>query len=284
MMPHTQSISHDAIDSSTLSVDNSAKSVVKFSESLIAVDVSDSTGLRKTGFSDQIYTEASGRKMASKIPRSPTTIRRKSVENLSTTETGLPLIRGIPQYKSLRKVKEVTKDNTWSGRMAKKRPNLSNETYISQSKPNSPSPSRRSPAIRSGSTMQYDQNGRRIKPISVSANTSPIKTKVTSPLAQQFLEVAGQAKNDEQFLEKMKILLAQYTKNEPNYDDEDFTTAWVKSNGTVEHSKTKNSKPTAKASSISGKSEQENAKEIPTRTSSRLSRIPAPVRANTGLY
>lgn len=240
-----------------------------------------------------MYTDVTGRNFLSKIPRSPITSRRRSVENLSSTDTGLPK-RGIPQYKSLRKAtsssssKEIAKDNTWSGHMTKKRTNLSNETYMSRSKPNSPSPSRRSPSSRSGSIVQYDQNGRRVKPISASANTSPIKAQVTLPIAQQFFEVAGQAKNDEQFLEKMKALLAQYTKHKPSFDDEDFTTAWVKSNRVAEHAKITNDKSVLKSSSESEKSEQNHEKEIPfalnTRRSSGLSRIPTPVRANTGLY
>lgn len=268
--PQTSLTSHDVLDSSIPHEEKFAKSGLTITDDSITLDISSSTGLRKTGFSDQIYST-----------------RRRSVENLCVTETGLPLMRSIPQYRSVRKpttsstAKEMVKENTWSGRTTKNRPSLS--------KPNSPSPSRRIPTntgvgSRSAGAMQYDQNGRRIKPISASANTSPIKTRITSPLAQQFLEVAGEAKDDAQFLAKMKALLAQYSKNETAYDDDDFTTAWVNGNGTVERAKAAASKVTTKKTS----SQQASPKEIPnvlnSRRSSGLSRIPAPVRANTGLY
>lgn len=288
----TSPSSQDAIDSSTLPEEKFARSGITITDDEITLDVSSSTGLRKTGFSDQIYSEMPSRKTFSKIPRSPLPVRRKSVENLCATETGLPLIRSIPQYRSVRKpttssmAKETAKENTWSGRTTKRRPSLSNDTYQSQSKPNSPSPSRRITPNRP--PVQYDQNGRRIKPISASTNTSPIKTRITSPLAQQFLEVAGEAKDDAQFLKKMKALLAQYTnKNETSFED-DFTTAWVNGNGTVERAKTGQANKTSKTASTASTSEPSHPKDIQnvvnTRRTGGLSRIPAPVRANTGLY
>lgn len=260
----------------------------------ITLDISNSTGLRKTGFSEQIYAENPRKNFSSKIPRSPLPVRRRSVENLCMTEieTGLPLSRKIPQYRSVRKptassmAKEIPKENTWSGR-TKRRPSLNNETYQqpSNSKPNSPSPNRKI-ISNNRPTAQYDQNGRRIKPISASANTSPIKNRIASPLAQQFLEVAGEAKDDAQFLAKMKALLEQYTNKKTSsnnkYSNNDFTTAWVNGNGSVDHNDTSSS------NSITPPKKTSTGSEVKDTLSSKriggLSRIPAPIRSNTGMY
>lgn len=282
-----------------------AASGIVITDDEITVDISSATGLRKTGFSEQVYSDSPTRKPAaiSRIPRSPLPVRRKSVDNLCMTETASPpvesalLSRKIPQYRSVRKpttasmAKETSpsKENTWSGRTTKRRPSIGNETYQSHSKPNSPSPNRKmlplgtprtTTATTGGGGVQYDQNGRRIKPISASANTSPIKGRIASPLAQQFLEAAGEAKDDAQFLAKMKALLAQYTKNQANYDD--FTTAWVNGNGTLEHSKKK--VPTATAAAAASPATLEKVDGSRKLTATGLSRIPAPVRSNTGLY
>lgn len=292
-----------------------ARSGIIMTDDEITVDISNTTGLRKTDFSEQIYSESSPSRKAisnnsSRIPRSPLPIRRKSVDNLCMTEREehhqTSISRKIPQYRSVRKptassaAKEApVKDNTWSGRTQKRRPSVGNETYNMQShshsKPNSPSPNRKNNVDRttapSTSTsrppVQYDQNGRRIKPISASANTSPIKGRIASPLAQQFLEAAGEAKDDAQFLAKMKALLAKYTKNEGNFDD--FTTAWVNGNGTVQAA----SPPDATTARMNKKTEvkvaQEKVQEIPRKAvigagGNAGSRIPAPVRSNTGIY
>lgn len=299
----------DVIDSTELP--NEEVPLEKFTKSITITDdeitltISNSTGLRKTGFSEQIYNESPLKKtVTSKIPRSPLPVRRRSVENLCMTEieTGLPLSRKIPQYRSVRKptaasmAKEIPKENTWSGRTTKRRPSLQNDTYNHQSssKPNSPSPNRkimsanRPPAA--AHQAQYDQNGRRIKPISASANTSPIKNRIVSPLAQQFLEVAGEAKDDAQFLAKMKALLEQYTKKSSSKysNSNDFTTAWVNGNGSVvDHGDSGHNTPPKKTSSSS--SEVSTPKEIITTPGSTkriggLSRIPAPIRSNTGMY
>lgn len=276
----------------------------------ITLDISNSTGLRKTGFAEQIYAENpsinKNKNIVSKIPRSPLPVRRRSVENLCMTEhdTGLPLSRKIPQYRSVRKptaasmAKEAPKENTWSGRTNKRRPSLKSDTYqqSSNSKPNSPSPNRKvMPNAPNRSTAQYDQNGRRIKPISASANTSPIKNRIVSPLAQQFLEVAGEAKDDAQFLAKMKALLEQYTTKKSatnNKYSNDFTTAWVNGNGSVDHNdsghSTSNCTTPPKKTSTDSSSEVSTPKEIiapgSTKRIGGLSRIPAPVRSNTGMY
>lgn len=276
-----------------------AKSGITITDDEITLDISNSTGLRKTGFSDQIYSD-NKKNFTSKIPRSPLPVRRRSVENLCMTEmeTGLPLSRKIPQYRSVRKptaasmAKDISKENTWSGRTTKRRPSLQNDTYQhSTSKPNSPSPNRKIISNANRPPAQYDQNGRRIKPISASANTSPIKNRIASPLAQQFLEVAGEAKDDAQFLAKMKALLDQYTKKTGNNKfSDDFTTAWVNGNGSVDHNDDSSSLSTTppKKASTELSSEASTPREIPTTGSTKriggLSRIPAPVRSNTGIY
>lgn len=283
-------------------------STITITDDEITLDISNSTGLRKTGFSEQIYSDNSttikNKSLLSKIPRSPLPVRRRSVENLCMTDmdTGLPLSRKIPQYRSVRKptaasmAKETPKENTWSGRTNKRRPSLQSDTYQqSNSKPNSPSPNRKVMSNANRPPAQYDQNGRRIKPISASANTSPIKNRIVSPLAQQFLEVAGEAKDDAQFLAKMKALLEQYTKKSAvnNKYSNDFTTAWVNGNGSVDHNDSGNSTsncttPPKKTSTESSSSEVCTPKEILTPGSTKriggLSRIPAPVRSNTGMY
>lgn len=280
--------------------------IITITDDIITLDISNSTGLRKTGFSEQIYSDNScnnkNKSPMSKIPRSPLPVRRRSVENLCMTEieTGLPLSRKIPQYRSVRKptaasmAKEIPKENTWSGRTTKRRPSLQNDTYQqSNSKPNSPSPNRKVMSNANRPPAQYDQNGRRIKPISASANTSPIKNRIASPLAQQFLEVAGEAKDDAQFLAKMKALLEQYTKKSANNKySNDFTTAWVNGNGSVDHNdsghNTSSSTTPPKKASTESSSEVSPPKEILTTGSTKriggLSRIPAPVRSNTGIY
>lgn len=282
------------------------KSGITITDDIITLDISNSTGLRKTGFSEQIYSDNpcnnKNKSPMSKIPRSPLPVRRRSVENLCMTEieTGLPLSRKIPQYRSVRKptaasmAKEIPKENTWSGRTTKRRPSLQNDTYQqSNSKPNSPSPNRKVMSNANRPPAQYDQNGRRIKPISASANTSPIKNRIASPLAQQFLEVAGEAKDDAQFLAKMKALLEQYTKKSANNKySNDFTTAWVNGNGSVDHNdsghNTSSSTTPPKKASTESSSEVSPPKEILTTGSTKriggLSRIPAPVRSNTGIY
>lgn len=286
----------DVIDSSQLPNENFAKSGITITDDEISVDISSATGLRKTDFSEQMYSDNAPKKnVVSKIPRSPMPVRRKSVDNLCMIETDTPLSRKIPQYRSVRKptassmAKEVaTKENTWSGRTTKRRPSLTNDTYQpSNSKPNSPSPNRRN--ISNRPAVQYDQNGRRIKPISASANTSPIKNRIASPLAQQFLEVAGEAKDDAQFIEKMKALLAQYTKKTGNNKYDDFTTAWVNSNGNIDHTDASPKKTlVSQKASTESSSEASHPREVPTVINSRrsggLSRIPAPVRSNTGMY
>lgn len=312
------------------------KAGVYITDDDITVNVSSTTGLRKTGFSDNLYCEDGSKRIISKIPRSPMT-RRRSVESESPA-TGLLATRKGPVYRSIRKQSpgvanakgtsaavtataeppvlqhQQSKDSsastgTWSGRpLNKKRGSLGNETFAPitnnlKSNANGKTNFQRNSDARA--SYQYDQNGRRIK----STTTSPTKQS-TSPLAQQILEAAENAKNDSQMLEKMKLLLSKYTttnkapaaKTNGNgatiekptaaaaKDYEDFTTAWVNSNGSLDRvsnccSPPKiHSKRSSAASSIES-SHSRGGESMPSQRRDRgASRIPAPIRQNTELY
>lgn len=286
----------------------------------ITVNVSSATGLRKTGFSDDLYAEDSGAKRSlSKIPRSPMT-RRRSVE-CETPATGLPLTRKGPTYRSVRKQSPAhtkspvhepvatstpAKDSnigTWNGRaLHKKRASLGNETL--QTSPTNKATTvpgkpgfQRNTDVRASYNL-YDQNGRRIK----STNTSPVKQN-SSPLAQQILEAAENAKNDTQMLEKMKRLLSKYTtpakttkatdgmpSATKSKEYEDFTTAWVNSNGSLDRVTSCCSPPKVHSKRSSAASSIESTHSrcdggLPSQRRERgISRIPAPIRQNTDLY
>lgn len=308
----------------------------------ITVNVSTTTGLRKTGFSDDLYSDSLAKKTFSKIPRSPMA-RRKSIDSCSVLSdnapnTGLPIMsRKMPVYRSVRKTSSPNievdtsvdskvstspkKDmGTWNGRNVaanKKRPTVGTESFTPISNKNSGSTSNLSqkgtaPFQRNSETRisrcQYDQNGRRIVK---STNTSPVKS---TPLAQQILEAAECAKNDAQMLEKMKLLLSKYTVNKTgnkssggssnrsrstatpspvkNKDDfEDFTTAWVNSNGSLDRASNccAPNKAHSKRSSAASSCESTGYGKGELLVSARrerggLSRIPAPIRQNTELY
>lgn len=277
----------------------------------ITIDIATTTGLRKTDFSSNLYGDdglpVKQQTVTSKIPRSPMPTRRKSFDNSTSTvsdKSATPISRKVPVYRSVRKptsTATTTKDNpkdmnTWNGRSnTKKRPSLGADTFQNPSATttNGNSSLNRNSPVRSSQTI-YDKNGRRIK----STNSSPTKT-ATSPLAQQILEAAGNAKNDTQILEKMKQLLSKYTKSKSddqnNRDFDDFTTAWVNSNGKLDRasasfspSPTKmQSKRSSAASSIES-AHSRDTNNIPIISSPRrdrgLSKIPAPIRQNTELY
>lgn len=309
----------------------------------ITVDVSNTTGLRKTGFSDDLYSDNQMKKTFSKIPRSPMA-RRKSMDSCSVTSDNVSANTGLrkaPVYRSVRKtsspnieVQEALakmtsspkKDiGTWNGRpgaATKKRPTVGTESFTPISGKNSGSASNLSqkgtattPFQRNGETRisrcQYDQNGRRIVK---STNTSPVKqSSNASPLAQQILEAAESAKNDAHMLEKMKLLLSKYTVTKPstkssgssnrsrstatpspvkNKDEfEDFTAAWVASNGSLDRASNccTPSKAHSKRSSAASSCESTGYAKGDIVVSARrerggLSRIPAPIRQNTELY
>lgn len=281
----------------------------------IQVDNTNSTGLRKTGFTHNLYDDVPVKPLVdSRIPRSPAPLRRKSIDTTSNLLTsGLPMTRKLPTYQSMRKpvvrtlnaqVKEAPKapvpkiTNTWSGRAApKKRASLGPDTF-SGPKSSTPEPPAsnfvRNSTVRASHSAVYDKNGRRVNK---STNSSPTKSPSPSPLAQQILEAAGNAKNDSQMLEKMKKLLSRYTDKktspvEPPKDyEDDFTTAWVNSNGTLDRVSSScsgspvkmQSKRSSAASSIDSTLSREGPI-IAARPNRGSSRIPAPLRQNTVLY
>ncbi|XP_037819630.1 GAS2-like protein pickled eggs [Lucilia sericata] len=196
--------------------------------------------------------------------------------------------------------------NTWSGRSVmnggRKRPTLSSDTFTPHTNGAAASPFERNSKTRS-SHILYDSNGRRIKGCTASLTTSPTKNHANSPLAQQLLEAASSAKNDAQILEKMKTLLLQYSttnnkvqttprsQNTKKTDYEDFTTAWVHSNGNLERSSscsppTKSlSKRSSAASSCGSTHSRDMSVVVSPRRERGMSKIPAPVqRQHTELY
>ncbi|XP_055614248.1 GAS2-like protein pickled eggs, partial [Uranotaenia lowii] len=289
----------DAVDSVPQSDNQFAKSGVFITDDNITIDIASSTGLRKTGFSENLYEGVNPKSTATKIPASPTPTRRKSIDggSMQPQDKTSSLNRKIPTYRSVRKATPTNdkdnKDNTWSGRTTKQRPALTADTFDTKVNNSNPALSRNSPAR----TSQYDKNGRRTKP-SNSVNTSPSKCIQSSALAQQLMEAAASAQNDSQMIEKVKKLLSKYSvgpqpstngsTNETNeYDD--FTTAWVNNNGLVDRNMSSSPKMLSKrSSSVSTASEGANCKDIPSVISPRrdkgMSKIPAPVRSNTGLY
>uniref|UniRef100_A0AAG5CV07 GAR domain-containing protein n=1 Tax=Anopheles atroparvus TaxID=41427 RepID=A0AAG5CV07_ANOAO len=212
--------------------------------------------------------------------------------------------------------------NTWSGRASKKRPSLTQQTFsptAGKAASPAPGPFTRNSPVRATLAAERTLTGRRqMKPASAnnSANTSPSKSAaggVADPVAllvQQIKETLDSGTNDTQIVERMRRLVSQTSVpdegTQPSFVD-DFTTAWVHSNGNLDRSKviltaggdrqgTSPSKPhsstlSKRASTLSNTSDgtQSNCRDLasvvsPRRLDKGLSKIPAPVRANTGLY
>jgi growth arrest-specific protein 2 len=307
-------ISDEVVDSIKEIETKFAKSGIVMNDDEISVDIATTTGLRKTGFSEVLYEDnpllAAKKAVQSRIPKSPMLTRRKSMDNCSTINDDESTLRRIPAYRSVRKPqqqKERTplKENTWNGRssvsptnQAKKRPTITSDTFKSPSR--TASLTRNTPAR---SSQQFDARTRQRSSTrtSSSVNTSPNKTAnntAQSPLAQQLLEAAGKARNDAQILGKIKQILNDYaSKNKVNGDFDDFTATWVNNNGNLDNKNDDNESPvkslSKRSSSISTSSDsnpttssREAAAAVisPRRSDKGMSRIPAPVRSNTGLY
>ncbi|XP_017871891.1 PREDICTED: uncharacterized protein LOC108619679 isoform X1 [Drosophila arizonae] len=253
-----------------------------------------------------------------------------SLQDLHSINRKQPVYRSVrrppatprPKASQLPLVRDVT--NTWSGRSApqngiaasKKRPTINPDTFApptgaaaATSTSPSPSPFERGSKTRH-SQILYDSNGRRVRGgCSSSLTTSPVKNHAASPLAQQLLEAASSSKNDAQILEKMKSLLYRYAagnqqKQQPQQQQrsgngkktpvyEDFTSAWVHSNGNLERSESCSppAKARSKRSSAASSCGSNNsagaaaaAAVISPRRERGLSKIPAPVRQHTELY
>lgn len=259
----------------------------------------------------------------SRIPKSPMLTRRKSMDNCSTVanDDSDSLRRTTATYRSIRKPQnqQQPQKNTWSGRSSvsptnqssKKRPALTADTFKSPTR--TASLTRNTPTR---SSQQFD-GGRprqRSSTRASSVNTSPNKANnntaaasaAQSQLAQQLLDAAGKAKNDTQILSKIKQILSDYaSKNKINCDFEDFTATWVNNNGNLDatdaaagcSSGNNNGSPlkssSKRSSSVSTSSDSNptsSAREMsslivsPRRIDKGMSRIPAPIRSNTGLY
>lgn len=307
-------ISDEVVDSIKEIESKFAKSGIVMNGDEISVDIASTTGLRKTGFSEVLYEDnpivAAKKAAQSRIPKSPMLTRRKSMDNCSTiTSNEEESLRRIPAYRSVRKPqqpKERTplKENTWNGRssvsptnQAKKRPTITSETFKSPSR--TASLTRNTPA-RSSQHFDARTRQRSSTRTSSSVNTSPSKASMQSPLAQQLLEAAGKARNDAQILGKIKQILNDYaSKNKTNGDFDDFTATWVNNNGHLENATTdvtdgspvkSLSKRSSSISTSSDSNPTNSSREAPAaviaprRSDKGLSRIPAPVRSNTGLY
>lgn len=316
-----------------------AKAGIHMHEDRISVDmdIASSTGLRRTEFSN-VFDDKKRQSRIPRSPLPVARSRRNSTENLTITETRAESpatclsARRSPQYSSVRRsipkpVASATGNgnhsaggkNTWNGRDSnptmgggaasgtanarKQRPALSRDTF-SQS-PNS-SFSRNSPVRSSyqGAPAQYDSNGRRIqgraKPASPSKQQQQCTAGATSPLAQQLLEAAVNAKNEAQILEKMKELLREYSGKEGGKssggslrqspalqadgtvdDFEDFTAAWVNSNG-LDRSSNASTPTSSSTLQKKGSTYSLNDSGV-SGTPRRVSKIPS-LRQNTELY
>ncbi|XP_039500929.1 GAS2-like protein pickled eggs [Drosophila santomea] len=229
------------------------------------------------------------------------------------------------QATQLPMVRDVT--NTWSGRTTgapKRRPPCTADTFVAPTNGTGATGSFERNGKGRSSQILYDSNGRRVRSgapgCTSSLTTSPVKNHASSPLAQQLLEAASSAKNDAQILEKMKSLLSRYAagnqtkaggassttaankinsngKKTPVY--EDFTTAWVHSNGNLERSESCSppAKARSKRSSAASSCESNHsnagvgsgaaagsASVVSPRRERGMSKIPAPVRHHTELY
>lgn len=236
-------------------------------------------------------------------------VRRKSMDICSNVvqPDGESLLRQSSAYRSVRKPQQQKdqanlKENTWNGRsavaaknQAKKRSTITSETFKPPQR--TASLTRNTPAR--SSQLEARTRQRSSTRSSSSVNTSPVKSNnnMQSPLAQQLLEAAGKARNDAQILGKIKQILSDYaSKNKINGEFDDFTASWVNNSGHLENqteddllvktaSKRNSSISTSSDSNPTSSSRETNATVIPPRRSDKgLSRIPAPVRSNTGLY
>ncbi|XP_041765676.1 GAS2-like protein pickled eggs [Anopheles merus] len=308
----------------------------------ITVDIANATGLRKTGFSDRILDRTSvvasaaatggAGGVGSRIPRSPVGPRRKESAESTASGTVTDELTVAPGLRKPSIAKSVTRKptalagstaatgessaketNTWSGRSNKKRPSLTSQTFSAASKgaggPPAPGPFTRNSPVRASLAAERTMTGRNRTPKATgsactSTNTSPSKssTDAVALLLQQIKDTLDSGTNDTQIVERVRRLVSQTSVPDELVDD--FTTAWVHSNGNLDRSKVmvagvgtgaSPSKPhstlSKRASTLSNASDstQSNCRDLasvvsPRRLDKGLSKIPAPVRSNTGLY
>uniref|UniRef100_A0A8W7PNW4 GAR domain-containing protein n=1 Tax=Anopheles coluzzii TaxID=1518534 RepID=A0A8W7PNW4_ANOCL len=308
----------------------------------ITVDIANATGLRKTGFSDRILDRTSVAASAaatggaggvgSRIPRSPVGPRRKESAESTASGTVTDELTVAPGLRKPSIAKSVTRKptalagstaatgessaketNTWSGRSNKKRPSLTSQTFSAAGKaaggPPAPGPFTRNSPVRASLAAERTMTGRNRTPKATgsactSTNTSPSKssTDAVALLLQQIKDTLDSGTNDTQIVERVRRLVSQTSVPDELVDD--FTTAWVHSNGNLDRSKVmvagvgtgaSPSKPhstlSKRASTLSNASDSTQSKcrdlasvVSPRRLDKGLSKIPAPVRSNTGLY
>ncbi|CRK99399.1 CLUMA_CG012616, isoform A [Clunio marinus] len=315
--PHSTILFEKTVDSIKEIETKFEKSGIVVKDNDISVDIASMTGLRKTGFSEVLYEDnpifAVRKGPQSRIPKSPMLTRRKSMDNCSTFMTPEEETFGrISTYRSVRKPqkqKERTslKENTWNGRSSatpsnqtKKRPIMTSDTFKTPSR--TASLTRNTPTRSSAQEFDIRTRQRPSTRTSSSVNTSPNKTNnsntVQSPLAQQLLEAAGKARNDAQILIKIKQILNDYaSKNKINGDFDDFTTTWVNNNGLLEDAideslvKSQSNRNSSISTSCESNPTATSSGDLPVsatlsprRSNKGMSKIPAPVRSNTGLY
>uniref|UniRef100_A0A182K6F4 GAR domain-containing protein n=1 Tax=Anopheles christyi TaxID=43041 RepID=A0A182K6F4_9DIPT len=275
--------------------------------------------------------------VGSRIPRSPVGPRRK--ESAESTASGtvtdeLAVAPGTPGLRKPSIAKSVTRKptaiagttgaasettaketNTWSGRSNKKRPSLTSQTFgaagkgTSSGQPAPAAPFTRNSPVRASLAAERTMTGRNRTPKATgsactSTNTSPSKgsTDAVALLLQQIKDTLDSGTNDTQIVERVRRLVSQTSVPDELVDD--FTTAWVHSNGNLDRSKvmvagsgtgSSPSKPhstlSKRASTLSNASDstQSNCRDLasvvsPRRLEKGMSKIPAPVRSNTGLY
>lgn len=114
--------------------------------------------------------------------------------------------------------------------------------------------------------LQYDRNGRRIRPATSSLQSSP--TKNSNPLLEQILQKVGHLQDDQQVVQKLQDFLRDYKGHGSGQEGDptlDFTRAWVDGNGIVEL-------PTEISNSVSPRKDPKSTVE-----KGNFSKIPAPI-------
>lgn len=277
-----------------------AKSGITLTEDEIFIDIASATGLKKTEFSEVLYEDIplniTKKVLQTRISKSPMLKRRKSMENCSSaTNINEEMLRRIPVYRSVRKSQQHKeevpfKENTWNGRSSvsptKKRAAITSETYKFPSR--TASLTRNTP-VRSSQCSDSRIRQRSATRTSASVNTSPNKaSNLSSPLAQQLLEAAGKAKNDAQILEKIKQILNDHAiKSKTSCDSEELTCIHINGDKDNDGSGENWSKKNSSNSFLSDVNPLNSLSETNTalrRIEKGASKIPAPVRSNTGLY
>lgn len=256
------------------------------------------TGLRKTRIGPPSPLKASSSRSAAsssgdQIPKVGSIARENS--NLSKTSSGSrtpregnsspessPIKRKNirdsvkkPPTGSLSKASAVPKSlqslsngrNTWNGRQVRQRPSLQADTFSASQNLNF---SRKNPVRQSlpkpSHGLQYDRNGRRIRPATSSLQSSP--TKNSNPLLEQILQKVGHLQDDQQVVQKLQDFLRDYKGHGSGQEGDptlDFTRAWVDGNGIVEL-------PTEISNSVSPRKDPKSTVE-----KGNFSKIPAPI-------